>query len=198
MSDDQALVDALPQGVVGADDIRRFWAEITGLDPVLEPDAWEACEDAVLGTLDPDRGLQMRPGGWTVDLSGTLARFAVASALITGVMWHEGLDQLPGFVFPHVLPLLFDVRKARLTKQDQQLLLHLRLSTTTEQLAYPWPAGALYERLPEELRDKVSPVDFEDFVTRLVQVGEADDAGFDEVRLRPSRSTRWLRISIRR
>lgn len=198
MSDDQPLVDALPHGVLGASDIRRFWTEATGLDPALEPDAWEACEDAVLGTLDPDRGLQMRPGGWTVDLSSTVARFAVASALIAGVMWHEGLDQLPGFVFPQVLPLLFDIRKARLSKQDQQLLLHLRLNSTTEQLAYPWPAEALYERLPDELRDKVSPVDFEDFVTRLVQVGEADDAGFDEVRVRPSGSARWLRISIRR
>ncbi|GAA3302948.1 hypothetical protein GCM10020218_099460 [Dactylosporangium vinaceum] len=131
----------------------------------------------MLGTLDPNRGLQMRPGGWTVDLSGTVARFAVASALIAGVMWHEGLDQLPGFLFPQVLPLLFDVRRARLTKQDERLLLQLRMHTTTEQLAYPWPAEALYARLPDDLRGKVSPVDFEDFVTRLVQVGEADDAG---------------------
>jgi hypothetical protein len=118
-------------------------------------------------------------------------------------VWYQGLDQLPGFVFPQVLPLLFDVRKARLTKQDQRLLLHLRLNTTTEQLAYPWPAEAPYERLPDGLRDEVSPVDFEDFVTRLVQVGEADDRGFDEVQVRPgkpagcvSRSgVEWLRAS---
>ncbi|MFB9445921.1 hypothetical protein Dvina_31985 [Dactylosporangium vinaceum] len=197
MSDDQALIDTLPRTTLSADELRRFWAEATGLDPALDPDAWEACEDAVLGTLDPNRGLQMRPGGWTVDLSGTVARFAVASALIAGVMWHEGLDQLPGFLFPQVLPLLFDVRRARLTKQDERLLLQLRMHTTTEQLAYPWPAEALYARLPDDLRGKVSPVDFEDFVTRLVQVGEADDAGLDEVRIRPAGRARWLRISIR-
>ncbi len=63
--------------------------------------------------------LQMRPGGWTVDLSGTVARFAVASVLIAGVMRHEGLDRLPGCVFPQVLPLLFYIRRARLSKHDQ-------------------------------------------------------------------------------
>lgn len=46
--------------------------------------------------------------------------------------------------------------------------------------------GALYQRLPDELRSTVSPDNFHDFVRRLVQVGEADDAGFDEARRRPS------------
>ncbi|MEU8660252.1 hypothetical protein [Actinoplanes philippinensis] len=198
MDEDHELIGALPQGVLSAADIRQVWTEVTGLDPALDPDAWDTCEDAILGALDPERGLRLRPGGWTVDLSSTVARFAVASALIAGVMWHEGMDQLPGFVFPQVLPLLFDIRKARLSKQDKQLLLHLRMSTAAEQLTYPWPAEALYGRLPDELRDRVSPVDFEDFVNRLVQVGEADDADFDEVRVRPAGTARWLRISIRR
>ncbi|WP_256092094.1 hypothetical protein [Micromonospora haikouensis] len=41
-------------------------------------------------------------------------------------------------------------------------------------------------------------MDFDDFVTRLAHVGEADDAGFDEVRIRSSGHARRLRISIRR
>ena len=43
----------------------------------------------------------------------------------------------------------------------------------------------------------VSQQDFEDFVTRLIQVGEADDADFEEIRVRPTGKATWLRVSIR-
>jgi hypothetical protein len=196
MSSERSLATALPYEQLADEQVRRIWTDLTGIDPVGDPDAWEACEDAILGALEPERGLRMRPGGWTVDLRVTAVRTAVAAALIAGSMWPAGLDQLPAFVLPQVLPLLFDVRRARLSRQDERLLLHLRMSMNAEQMEWPWVPEALYQRLPDELRSTVSPDDFHDFVRRLVQVGEADDAGFDEARLRPAGRPAWLRITV--
>jgi hypothetical protein len=197
MSLDSDVMSALPQKSVTDAQVRRIMSDLTGINPDDDPDAWEACEDAILGALEPDRGLRMRPGGWTVDLTNTTVRVVVASGLIAACMWYTGLDQLPAFILPQVLPLLFDITKARLTRQDERLLLNLRLTMTTEQLQYPWSPEALFQRLPEDLRSVVSSQDFDDFIRRLVQAGEADNAGFDEIRIRPIGKPAWLRISIR-
>lgn len=197
MSPERPLMTALPHEQLTDVQVRQIWTDLTGIDPAESPDAWEACEDAILGALDPDRGLRMRPGGWSVDLGVSAVRAAVAAALIAGCMWPAGLDQLPAFVLPAVLPLLFDVQRARLTRQDERLLLDLRMSMTAEQMQWPWVPEALYQRLPNELRSTISLDDFRDFVQRLAQAGEADDAGFDEVRIRPAGRPAWLRITVR-
>jgi hypothetical protein len=184
---DQPLSDA---------QLHELWESLTGWSATDHPDAWELCEDAVLGALEPDRALQMRPGGWIVDLSSTVVRSAVAAALIGGAMWPAGLDQLPGFVLPAVLPMLFDIRRARLTRQDRRLLVDLRLRTTAQQVDWPWPPAAMYQRLPAAVQQSVSEDDFADFVQRLVAVGEADPAGYGEVRLRPGGQPAWLRITV--
>ena len=177
--------------------IQTMWSELTGWDPEVRPDAWEATEDGILGVLDPDVGLHVRPGGWTIDLGNTVARTAVAAALIGGTMWPAGLDQLPGYILPAVLPLLFDVTRSRLTRHQESLLVELRLSMTVQDLAYPWPAAALYHRLPASVQAQVAPADFDAFVDQLVRVGVADSAGYDEVRIRPADRPAWLRISVR-
>lgn len=111
-------------------------------------------------------------------------------------MLPAGFDQLPAYVLPAVLPLLIDVRKVRLSRGDRKLLLELRLSQTPAQAAISWTPDALYGRLPAVVQQQVSPIDFADFVDRLVQAGEVDDAGSDEVVVRPANKPAWIRISV--
>jgi hypothetical protein len=197
MNSEPPVLATLPLQSLTDAQVRQLLFELTGIDPANNPDVWEACEDAILAAVNAERGLHMRPGGWTVDLTDSTARFVVAAALIAACLWYVGLDQLPAILLPQVLPILFDIKKARLSRSDQRLLLHLRLAMTAEQMQYPWPPEALYGRLPDHLRSVVSQEDFEDFIRRLVHVGEADDAGHDEVRIRPAGKAAWLRITIR-
>jgi hypothetical protein len=191
------LDDALDGEALTRQRALAVWEDLTGWAPADRPDAWDAFEDAVRGSLDPAAGLQVRPGGWTVDLAGTIARTSVAAALIAGAMWPAGLDQLPAYVLPQVLPLLFDVRRSRLTRSERGLLLELRLTGTPGQAAYPWPAAALYGRLPPRARDHVAAADFADFLDRLVAAGEADAADADEYVLRPADRPAWFRLTVR-
>ncbi len=141
-------------------------------------------------------GLHVRPGGWIIDLRDSATRTVLAAALVGGMMLPAGFDQLPAYVLPAVLPLLIDVRKVRLSRGDRKLLLELRLSQTPAQAAISWTPDALYGRLPAVVQQQVSPIDFADFVDRLVQAGEVDDAGSDEVVVRPANKPAWIRISV--
>jgi hypothetical protein len=187
--------DAAGRGDLTDSNLRQLFAAATGLDEESLADAWEAVEDAVIAALPDGSGLRVRPGGWVVDIRSSVIRTVVAAALVGGALWHVGLDQLPGYVAPAVIPLLVDVRKVRLSRADDRLLVDLRLTSTTAQMDWPWPADALYGRLPADVRERVAPGDFADFVDRLVQAGEADPAGYDEVRLRPAGQPAWIRIT---
>jgi hypothetical protein len=192
-----ALVDGTAaEGDLTDAELRRLFADATGLDADRLADAWEAVEDAVVAALPDAAGLRVRPGGWVVNVRSSTVRTVVAAALVAGAMWHAGLNQLPGYVAPAVLPLLIDARQVRLTRADRRLLVDLRVSQATGQMEWPWPAEALYSRLPSDVQARVAPGDFADFIDRLVQVGEADPAGYDEVRLRPAGHPAWIRLTV--
>lgn len=193
-----ALLDQAAEGSdnLAGDTLRTLFADATGLDPDQQLDAWEAVEDAVLGSLPDGTGLHVRPGGWVVDMRSSAVRTVLAAAIVGGALWLGGLDQLPGYVLPSVLPLLVDVRRARLSRADKRLLIDLRLSQTTAQTGWPWPADALYGRLPPKVQARVHAGDFADFIDRLLQVGEVDPAGYDEVTLRPAGHPAWIRITV--
>jgi hypothetical protein len=61
---------------------------------------------------------------------------------------------------------------------------------------WPWSPDALYSRLPADERERIAPGDFADFIDRLIQAGEADPAGYDEVRLRSAGRPAWIRITV--
>ncbi len=193
-----ALLDQAAEGSdkLTDDTLRNLFADVTGLEPDRRSDAWETMEDAVLGSHPDGTGLHVRPGGWVVDIRSSAVRTVLAAAIVGGAMWVGGLDQLPGHVLPAVLPLLVDVRRTRLSRADNRLLIDLRLSQTAAQTGWPWPADALYGRLPPEIQARVHQGDFADFIDRLVQVGEADPAGYDEVKLRPAGRPAWIRINV--
>lgn len=181
-------------GTLSLEQVRDLFQEVTGLSGLDA--AFEQVEDALLAGLGELPGLQVRPGGWVIDLRASAVRTVLAAALVGGVMWRAGLDQLPGYVLPAVLPLLVDVRQVRLTHGDRKLLLELRRAQTPAQVPLPWSADALYGRLPATVQQQVSPVDFADFVQRLVQAGEANRAQSEEVVLRQAGDPAWIRITV--
>jgi hypothetical protein len=136
----------------------------------------------------------MRPGGWKVNLSGSLVKLTLTTALMTGVMWEAGFDQLPAYVLPAVLPLIVEVERATLSREQKTLLLQLRSAAGSTTGAAVQPA-VLYNKLPQAIRDQVSSLDFEDFIQALIEAGESDDAGCTDVRLRPTTTPAWIRIT---
>jgi hypothetical protein len=152
-------------------------------------------EDCFLDAVGQAGGnLEMRPGGWKVNVSASLVKLALTTALMTGVMWEAGFDQLPAYVLPAVLPLVVDVERATLSREQKTLLMQLRSAAVGSTGAVVQPA-VLYSRLPQSVQDQVSPLDFEDFVQALIEAGEVDDAGYTDVRLRLPADPAWLRIT---
>jgi hypothetical protein len=131
----QLVDNAAAQGDLTDSELRLLFTDVTGLDEDNLAGAWETVEDAVLAALPDGTGLRVRPGGWVVDIRSSVVRTVLAAALVGGALWHAGLDQLPAYVAPAVLPLLVDVRKARLTRADNRLMVDLRLSQTTAPLS---------------------------------------------------------------
>lgn len=177
--DQQALLDLL-------------W-NVTGIGPDTHPFAVAAAEDALAADGRGTAVLEVRPGGWVVDTTGSLARAAVTAAVMTAVMYAGGFNQIPAYVLPAVLPLVVDLDRAKLSRGDRKLLALLRVNAGAA-AGKPVNTDVLYDRLPASVRPELSPVDFADFVDRLVAAGEADDPGLDDVVLRDH--ARWIRISF--
>jgi hypothetical protein len=108
-------------------------------------------------------------------------------------MYAGGFDQIPAYVLPAILPLLVDMDRVRLSRGDRQLLAVLRFNAGAA-AGQPVHPDVLYNRLPDDVRQDVSPLDFADFTARLIAAGEADDPGYGDVTLldRP----RWIRIGF--
>lgn len=169
------------------------FTDITGLSSdSVSASTFEDCFLDAVGQAGAN--LEMRPGGWKVNLSASLVKLALTTALMTGVMWQAGFDQLPTYVLPAVLPLVVDVKRATLSRGQKTMLMQLRSAAVSSTGAVVQPA-VLYSRLPQSVQDDVSPLDFEDFIQALIESGEVDNAGYTDVRLRPSADPAWLRIT---
>jgi hypothetical protein len=128
-----------------------------------------------------------------VDLRGGLARTALATAFLAGVLAASGVTGLLPLVAPAVLPLLFDVRQVRLTRSQELILAELRL--TPEARSGGLTAEELYARLPPQIQNQLSWLDFVDFLDQVRRAGLADSAEGDRMILRPPDKARF-RISL--
>lgn len=163
-------------------DLRILWQGLEGghASSGLESNEWDASDEGYLAfiaaahTLDRTSGeqLDLRAGGWTVDATGGLIRTGLCGALLTGVLALAGVTALSPVILPAVLPLLFDVRRARVSASHQELL--------AEIVVLPGIAGKvltareLYAQLPIELKDDVSPLEIAGFLDELHTAGLAD------------------------
>ena len=97
-------------------------------------------------------------------------------------------------LLPAVLPLLIDVQRVRLDRRDRELLIPLRQATNGIEGMAVSPR-VLYNRLDAVTQDELNYDDFAAFCTRLVEAGELDDAGLDDVRPRSAGAPAWIRIT---
>lgn len=191
------VVDAIEQIATHTDELREeelesVVATITGLEGEALRRAARATDDVIVAGLGEEE-LHARPGGWIVGLSDAAARGTLAAAVTAGVLAAAGFDQLPALVLPAVLPMLVDIERVELSASEDHLLASLRLQPElTEAVHSP---EAVYDRLPEDLRDQVSLLDFLDFVERLVAAGEADERPGGVV-LRDADDPAWVRIRL--
>jgi hypothetical protein len=181
-------------GILDEEGLLAFFESVTGLVADDHPEAIAAYEDALQAHIDPSHPeLESRAGGWIVDLKSSTAKFAVSAAIMTGVLVAGGFDQIPAYVLPSVLPLLVDVERAKLNRGDRKLLLELR-SASGLAIGRPVHTDALYDTLPATVRHQVSPIDFAEFVEKLVAAGEADEGADGQVALR--HNPKWIHISF--
>jgi hypothetical protein len=164
-------------------DLSILWGEVLDLVDIPSPkSATDARRDQrgllafvqAAHTLDRRSGqqLELHAGGWTINASGGITRTVLCGALLTGVFAMAGVTALAPLVLPAVLPLLFDVHRVQLIPSRKEL--YLRLVTLPEIVGKVLSARELFEQLPEELKDEVSPSDLVDFLDELQKAGLAD------------------------
>jgi hypothetical protein len=129
-----------------------------------------------LDTGDAEGGdLDFRLGGWQVDLGKTAVQAGLVSAFLGGVLAVLGVDQVPVEVLPAVVPLVFDIRRSRLTKSQEYVLAQLTVDPAVR--GGERTVDELYAAMPPEVRESVSRVDFEDFVEAFRRAGVATTDG---------------------
>jgi hypothetical protein len=205
MSDPGALEDYLQASLtasaedsaaVTADDLAALWAQMfPGQDGATRTGlrTFQTAFRAAVADTEGEEALNLRGGGWTVDLRGGLVRTALATAFIAGVLAASGVTGLLPLVAPAVLPLLFDVHQVRLKPSEEIVLAELQL--TPEARSGGLTAEQLYARLTEQTRNQLSWLDFTDFLDQVRRAGLADPAADGRLVLRTPDNAR-LRITL--
>ena len=197
MEHTQNLVE-LVEAMEIPDDMDRAWFTDSFLRPLgIEPDSrlGGLCEEALLEAVsEGDDAFHMRPGGWRINLSGGAVRALFVSVVLAAALFFSGADDIPLELLPVVVPLLVDVERVTLSRQEEELLIPLRVAAagvTGMALRHE----GLYNRLDPAVREQLNYGDFVDFCERLIQAGYADDAGYGEVRMRSASDPAWLRVT---
>ncbi|MBK8078169.1 MAG: hypothetical protein IPK24_22095 [Kineosporiaceae bacterium] len=180
------------------DEFDRDWlfAEVfTPLGIEADQHLVDLCEDILLGyTAQAPGELHMRPGGWRINVGASLVRTTVAAAIVGAGLIGIGADQVPLQLLPAVLPLLVDMDRVRLNRGDRQLFVPLRQASAGIEGVAVNPQ-VLYNRLDPAVRAQLNYGDFTAFLDRLIEAGELDNAGGDDVRPRQPGKPAWLRIT---
>jgi len=181
---------------VSADDLAAVWAQMfpfqdgaarTGLR------TFQTAFRAAIAEGGDEEVLNLRGGGWVVDLRGGLVRTALATAFIAGVLAASGVTGLLPLVAPAVLPLLFDVHQVRLKPSEELVLAELQL--TPRARSGGLTADELYALLPHQIQEQLSRLDFADFLDQIRRAGLADRTADGRLTLRTPNNAR-LKISI--
>lgn len=154
-----------------------LWAELFGGDgSALDLGLFE---DAL--STSPDT-LQFEAGSWTLDLSSSAVRSALALATLAGGLALLGVAPLAPILLPAVIPILFDLRRTKITAGQEAVYAELRLQPDARAGA---PATSLYQMLPADIRRNLSFLDFADTLDALRQAGRADRDEHGTVSIRP-------------
>lgn len=180
------------------EEVSRAWLMDEVLVPLgVNPDSElaEVCEDAFVAALSGnDDMLHMRPGGWRMDIAGSVVRAALAAGLLGAGLFLGGADDVPVELLPAVVPLLVNLEKVRLDRREREFLAPLRVASAGIEGMAVSPQ-VLFNRLDPLVREQLAYDDFLRLCERLIEAGEMDDAGYDDVRARPAGQSAWIRIT---
>ena len=152
-----SLTASADPAAVTADDLAVLWAQLfPGQDGATRTGlrTFQTAFQAAVADSQGNEALNLRGGGWVVDLRGGLVRSVLATAFLAGVLAASGVTGLLPLVAPAVLPLLFDVHQVRLRPSQELVLAELQL--TPEARSGGLTAEELYARLPYQTRNQLS------------------------------------------
>lgn len=197
MDDTSAAAEHLGEVAI-PDEIDRNWLIGEYLAPFgipAESALADLCEDILIAAASQgDATLQMRPGGWRVKTTSTLVKTTLATVLVGAALHATGTDEIPVALLPAVLPLAIDLDRVRLNRKERTLLAPLRIAAAGMEGLAVHPQ-VLYDRLDQHTRSQLNYGDFEEFCEHLIEAGEMDDGGYDEVRPRHAGDPAWIRIT---
>lgn len=156
--------------IVTEADLRALWALLIS-DDEDEADYFISAVVQASDTGNTDKPiLEARLGGWEISLADSAAKTALVSAFLSVALaaTGQGIGQLAPQVVVAVIPLLFDLRRVRLSAHDGYLHTELIRLAGTDPIA---DEHALYEQLPADVRDALMYGDFLDFLERLRRAG---------------------------
>ena len=191
-----SLTASADPAAVTADDLAVLWAQLfPGQDGATRTGlrTFQTAFHTAVADSQGNEALNLRGGGWVVDLRGGLLRSVLATAFLAGVLAASGVTGLLPLVAPAVLPLLFDVHQVRLRPSQELVLAELQL--TPEARSGGLTAEELYARLPHQTRNQLSWLDFVDFLDQVRHAGLADSATDGRLILRAPDNAR-LRITL--
>lgn len=127
------------------------------------------------GNAKTDRELAFEPGGWKIQVSGSILKTSLVAASLAGVLYLSGFNTISGYVLPAVLPLLVDIEKVKLKKSEEYILAELRLNPEIKNKALT--PEEIFDKLDESLKSQISLTDFIDFMDKLHISGDVTLVG---------------------
>jgi hypothetical protein len=186
--------------VVGDAELRRLLTAVIGPHDSMDYLVFSDALAALASDAETDVGFDYRvKGGWVVNLSTTAVRSVVSTALLVTALSTMGQSATNVAVETLVvaLPLLVDVRRVRLSPSETRLHVTLR-KAVREQAEGRMTAEELYAQLTPEVREQLSPLDFNeflDFLGRLTNAGLAAEDPDGRIEILPEGKER-LRITF--
>ncbi|MFO1501702.1 MAG: hypothetical protein U1G07_25545 [Verrucomicrobiota bacterium] len=170
------FVEQLPQKL-GHRELAQAWTELANtlrLDP----------NDGMYLVVSSARDLSLKHAGrtepafggaWQWNLSEGVAKAVVVGILVAGVLAAAGASAgMAPVIIPTVIPFLFDVKRIRLERTEDQHLRIIGARPATQRVGAP---DELYDTLPEEIRSSVSKAQFTDFLFKAAEAGRAVNYG---------------------
>ena len=134
----------------------------------------------------------IRTGSWRIDVLPATAKAVLSAAVATTVMQHMALDGLPVAILGAVAALLFSIHRVEISAGE--LVLHARLVDAVTGSSRD--LDALYQALPQDVRDELTSAELAGVVERFHHAGLArwDEEG---ITLITAGSQRKVRLVVR-
>jgi hypothetical protein len=157
--------------------VLELWTSLFGddsgeLDLGLFEDALDASPES----------LKFEAGTWTLDLSSSAVRTALTLATLAGGLALLGVASLAPVLLPAVIPILFDLRRTKVTAGQEAVYAELKLRPEARAGG---SAQSLYEMLSPDSRRNLSFLDFADTLEALRLAGRADRRESGQMSIRP-------------